>query len=248
MELSTGQWLAVFAAAFGVGLGKGGLPGMGNLAIAVFAMAFPARMSVGILLPVLMSADLVAVLVYRRHAEWSVIRRLLPWTVAGLGIGAVVFGMIGDRTVEILIGSILLLMTGLHFMKKFLQKNSASVPTGIESIVLCGSTGLVGGFATMIANAAGPVAALYLLFLNLPKIAFVGTLAWFFMIVNWIKLPIMVGLGAVNLSTVSLSLPAIGFAMIGVLVARAVVGIIPQKLFEWLIWIFVIGAGVHLLL
>ncbi len=247
MDLSTGQWVAVCAAAFGVGLGKGGLPGLGNFAIAVYALAFPARMSVGILLPVLMAADLIAVIVYRRHADWGIIRKLLPWTLLGVGIGAIVFGNIGDRTVEILIGLILLIMTALHFLKSALQNETTSVPVGAEALVLRVSTGLIGGFATMIANAAGPVAALYLIFLRLPKIAFVGTLAWFFMIVNWSKLPILIGLGAVDATSMSVSLPAMGFAMVGVLVARAVVERIPQKLFEWLIWIFVIGAGFQLL-
>lgn len=248
MDLTTGQWVAVCAAAFGVGLGKGGLPGLGNLAIAIYALAFPARISVGILLPVLMAADLIAVIVYRRHAEWGVIGRFLPWTVLGVGLGALVFGNIGDRTVEILIGLILLIMTGLHFLKSFLHRGRTDVPSGKAALGLRASTGIIGGFATMIANAAGPVAALYFIFLRLPKIAFVGTLAWFFMIVNWIKLPFMVGLGAINLDSMSVSLPAMAFAMVGVLAARAVVEKIPQKLFEWLIWIFVIGAGFQLLL
>mgnify|MGYP003108671825 FL=1 len=248
MDLSTGQWVAVCAAAFGVGLGKGGLPGLGNLAIAIYALAFPARLSVGILLPVLMAADVVAVLVYRRHAEWKVIGKLLPWTFLGVGIGALVFGNIGDRTVEILIGLILLIMTGLHFFKSAFQKDPTAIPAGKSAWGLRVATGTIGGFATMIANAAGPVAALYLIFLRLPKIAFVGTLAWFFLIVNWAKLPILIGLGAVNLDSMSVSLPAMGFAMVGVLAARAVVEKIPQKLFEWLIWIFVIGAGIQLLL
>ncbi|MFP4352304.1 MAG: sulfite exporter TauE/SafE family protein [Puniceicoccaceae bacterium] len=247
MDLSGGQWIAACAAAFGVGLGKGGLPGLGNLAIAVYALAFPARLSVGILLPVLIAADLVAVIVYRRHARWRVILRLLPWTCGGLALGALVFGSIGDRTVEILIGMILLGMTGLHLLRETLRDGDPAPPGGGADTALRAGTGLIGGFATMIANAAGPVAALYLLFLRLPKIAFVGTLAWFFMIVNWLKLPVMIGLGAVNFDSLGVSLPAAAFAMAGVLAARAVVGVIPQKLFEWLIWIFVIGAGFQLL-
>jgi uncharacterized membrane protein YfcA len=57
----------------------------------------------------------------------------------------------------------------------------------------------------------------------------------------------MIGLGAINVDSMGVSLPAMAFAMVGVLVARAVVEKIPQKLFEWLVWIFVIGAGVQLL-
>jgi hypothetical protein len=248
VDPTTGQWIAACAAAFGVGLGKGGLPGLGNLAIAVYAFAFPARLSVGILLPVLIVADLVAVIVYRRHAEWSIIRKLLPWTGGGLLAGALVFDGIGDRTVEILLGIILLAMSGLQWLRSALVRGECDVPEGSPSVALRAGTGLVGGFATMIANAAGPVAALYLIFLRLPKIAFVGTLAWFFLIVNWVKLPILIGLDAVTFDSIAVSLPASAFSVVGVLTARAIVGRIPQRLFEWLIWLFVVGAGFQLLL
>ncbi len=247
MELTGWQWVAACAAAFGVGLGKGGLPGLGNLAIAIYALILPARLSVGVLLPVLICADLVAVLVYRRDADWQVIRRLLPWTCIGLAAGAFVFGSIEDRGIEILIGAVLLGMTGLHLTREALARGRVAAVQGKRETVVRSGTGLIGGFATMVANAAGPVAALYLIFLRLPKITFVGTLAWFFLIVNWLKLPVLIGLGAVNLSSAAISLPAGVFAMAGVLVARLIVGRISQRVFEWLIWIFVIGAGLQLL-
>lgn len=248
MELSGWEWVAACVAAFGVGLGKGGLPGLGNLAIAVYALILPARLSVGVLLPVLICADIIAVIVYRRDADWRLIRRLLPWTCVGLALGAFVFGKIGDRQVEVLIGSVLLVMTGLHLAREAMTKGGAPAIEGGRETALRAGTGVIGGFATMVANAAGPVAALYLIFLRLPKIAFVGTLAWFFLIVNWLKLPVLVGLGAVNAASLSVSLPAGAFAMLGVIVARIIVGRISQRLFEWLIWIFVVGAGLHLLL
>ena len=248
MELSYQQWIAVCAAGFGIGLGKGGLPGLGNLAIAVCALVFPARVSVGLLLPVLMAADVVAVWVYRRDARWPIILKLLPWTLLGVGVGALVFGSISDRTVEVLIGVILLSMTGLHFLRTAFQREETALPAPDSSTVFRAGTGLVGGFATMIANAAGPVAALYLIFLRLPKIAFIGTLAWFFLIVNWSKLPIMIGMGIVSVESMKVSSAAMIFAVIGVLAARGIIGKIPQRLFEWLIWIFVVGAGFQLLL
>jgi len=49
--------------------------------------------------------------------------------------------------------------------------------------------GLLGGFTTMIGNAAGPVMAIYLLSLKMPKYSFVGTNAWFFLVINCRYLP-----------------------------------------------------------
>lgn len=248
MELNGWEWAIACLAAFGVGLGKGGLPGLGNLAVALYAVILPARVSVGVLLPVLICADLVAVVVYRRDADWRLIRKLLPWAFVGILLGALVFDRIEDRGVEILIGVVLLSMTGLHLARETLARGAPEkeLSRGGERSLRIG-TGLIGGFATMIANAAGPVAALYLVFLRLPKIAFVGTLAWFFMIVNWVKVPIFIGLGVINASSLTVSLTAGIFAVAGVLVARVIVKKISQRLFEWLIWIFVIGAGIHLL-
>lgn len=248
MDLDGWEWAVACIAAFGVGLGKGGLPGLGNLAVALYAIIFPARISVGVLLPVLICADLVAVIVYRRDADWRLIRRLLPWTLLGILIGALVFNRIEDRDVEILIGVVLLSMTLLHLSKEILSSgaNRKQMSKSEEETLRAG-TGLVGGFATMIANAAGPVAALYLVFLRLPKIAFVGTLAWFFMIVNWVKVPIFIGMGVINVDSLTVSMTAGVFAVAGVIVARMIVKKISQRLFEWLIWIFVIGAGIHLL-
>lgn len=228
-------------------MGKGGLPGLGNFAIAVYAFSFPAKLSVGILLPVLIAADLVAVIVYRRHADWRIIAKLLPWTLLGVFVGALVFHRIDDRTVEILIGAILLIMTLLHFVRSALNKAAQSIPEGRTAASLQISTGLIGGFATFLANAAGPVAALYLIFLRLPKMVFVGTLAWFFMIVNWAKLPVMIGIGNVTVTSLQISLLPMAFAMIGVLAARAVIGFIPQRLFELLIWLLITAAALQLL-
>jgi len=248
MELASWEWLALFVAAFGVGLGKGGLPGLGNFAIAIYALVLPTRLSVGVLLLVLIAADMVAVLVYRKDADWRVIRTIMPWMLLGLLLGTLLFYRIDDRTVEVLIGIILLTMTGLHFTSTYINGKWAQPHADKDSLALKASMGITGGFATMIANAAGPVAAFYLLYIKQPKIVFVGTLAWLFFIINLVKVPLQIAIGNLYIDTIWISLKASIFAIIGVLVARWVIQYVPQKLFEVLVWVFVISAGIHLLL
>ena len=246
-SLELWQYLLIATGAFAVGLGKGGLPGVGNVTVVLMALALPARASVGVLLPILISADIVAVIVYRRHANWSYIVKLAPWTIAGVLVGYFVFSFVDDQTVRILIGSILLSMTAIHFLRKWLRDSSKEdrLP---HHPAFAGATGIIGGFATMIANAAGPVAALYFIASGLPKYAYIGTSAWFFFLVNLFKVPFMMDLGIIHFDSLGLSASFMLYSVMGALIAPYVVKFINQRVFEILIWVFVVIGGLKLIL
>ncbi|MEM7672877.1 MAG: sulfite exporter TauE/SafE family protein [Verrucomicrobiota bacterium] len=248
-SLDSAQWGLVLLGAYLVGLGKGGLPGIGNLTVAIFALVFPSKLSAGILLPVLICADMAAVIIYRKHAEWRYMARLMPSTLIGIVIGSMLLGNISDQIVSIMIGSILISMTGLHFYRKYrLQfQNTENTSSFFQSYTFVATTGIAGGFATMVANAAGPVASMYLLAVGLPKYAFIGTAAWFFMIINWIKVPFQIYLGNISSNTLGLSLTLGIPAVLGAITAPFIVKHIQQKLFEKIIWFFIVLAGIRLL-
>jgi uncharacterized membrane protein YfcA len=248
-ELSPTDWTMIIVGAALIGLGKGGLTGVGNLSIALFAFTFPAAQSVGILLPVLLCADIVAIIIYRQHALWPYIWRLLPWTCGGLFVGGLLLIYVNDAVLRIVIGGLLLMLTGLHFVRQHLQKELIEGHDPLpHSRTFVGVTGILGGFATMAANAAGPVAAIYLLAARLPKYAFLGTMAWFFFIVNMIKIPLQVSIGIITSETIGLSLLLGLVAAAAVVLGRFVVTYIPQKAFEMLVWTFVILAGIRLVI
>jgi hypothetical protein len=249
MDLLWWQWALAALGALLTGLGKGGLPGVGNFTVILFVLAFEAKASVGLLLPILISADVVAVLVYRRHAEWRYVFRLLPWMLVGIGIGYFVFDRISSASVERLIGLVVLAMTALQIFRNWMAKRR---PEGVEdrlphSLGFSATMGVTGGFATMVANAAGPINQLYLLSVGLPKMAFIGTAAWTFFVVNLLKVPLQVDLGIINFSSMAVSLRLMPFAMIGALIAPKVVGWISQEWFTRLIWAFVLVAALKLL-
>ena len=217
-------------------------------------------LSVGLLLPVLISADVTATLVYRRHADWKFIIRLLPFFLIGTVLGWWVFDFFqaGEDRVRLLkyvVGGILLGMTALHFLVKAAKKRKkASAGQGSESqsphrgsIALGVFFGLLGGVATMLANAAGPVAQLYLLAMALPKYAFIGTSAWLFLIVNVAKIPFMVDLEIITLESMSVSWWMFLPAVLGAIVAPFIVKLIDQVLFERLVWLFIVVAGIRML-
>lgn len=246
--MSPTDWMIVMLGALLAGLSKGGLVGVGNLTVLLFAMVFEPKASVGLLLPVLISADVVAIAVYRQHADWRQLRRLLPWMLVGILLGYFLFGRLSSVTVQRCIGAIVLLMTGLQIWRSVAAWSgwgdfAARMPHSLGFRALLGT---LGGFATMVANAAGPVGQLYFISVGLPKMVFIGTGAWCFFIVNLIKVPLQANLGILHLESLQISLALAPFAMAGVWIAPAIVRQIPQKVFSWAVWFFIVLAGVKL--
>lgn len=248
-ELGVVQLALVFAAAFLVGLGKGGVPGAGNGTVAIFALVFPAKASVGILLPVLIAADIVAVLVYRRHAHWKYLWRIMPWTVVGIIIGWIFMDRIDDDNFRFVIGGLLVILALVHFGRKALASCTETTEEGLfRGRAFAGFAGTLGGIATQVANAAGPIMTLYLLSVRLPKYAFIGTGAWFFLLMNCFKVPFMVDLGLIHFSSLQTSLALASAAIAGAIVAPAIVRHISQQWFSGLMWAVVIFSALLLLL
>lgn len=247
-SLEMWQYGLIALGAFFVGLGKGGLPGLGNLTVVFMAMALPAKASVGILLPILIAADIIAVVVYRRHALWQYIFKLAPSMLVGVVLGYLVFSRVNDGQVRFLIGMILLSITAVHFIRKWMRRNHTDEDQWVRHPVFIVSTGVIGGFATLVANAAGPVASLYFIASGLPKYAYIGTTAWFFLLVNILKIPFMVDLGILDLRTLRFSASFMLFAVLGAMIAPLIVRRMNQRIFEILVWVFVVIGGLKLII
>ena len=99
----------------------------------------------------------------------------------------------------------------------------------------------------MMANAAGPVMVIYLVAMRLPKVEFVGTGAWFFFIVNWIKVPFSAKLDMMTLESVSLNLMTLPLIAAGAFVGIIILKKIPQKAFTTVVQILAVAAAIKLL-
>ena len=230
MHLELWQWALGAFGAFLVGLSKTGIPGLGILNVAIFALVFPARESVGLVLVILICGDIVAVTTYRRDASWPHLLRIFPWAAAGIVIGYFALGRVNDSQMRHLIGAILLGLVVFQYIR-----SRRSTPDGEALPVrpwLAPLAGITAGFTTMVANAAGPVMVLYLLAMRLPKIVFVGTAAWYFLILNIFKLPFSASLGLINPSSLGVALWLGPFAMAGALIGRPLVSRFNQRVFE----------------
>ncbi|MFW6355057.1 MAG: sulfite exporter TauE/SafE family protein [Verrucomicrobiota bacterium] len=245
-EVLPWQWAVAGGGAFLIGLAKGGLPGVGNLSILLFAWAFGAKPSVGLLLPVLIGADTAAIVIYRRSVEWAVLWKLWPWMAVGVVIGTFTFDLLSSDALERVIGGIILAMTGLQILRTRRPKVAARLAP--QNRVFAGTLGIIGGIATMLANAAGPIGQLFLLSANLPKLAFIGTAAWLFFLINLFKVPFQASLGILNFESLQVSGALMPAAVGGALLAPRLLRHINERLFVQLVWVFVVVAGVKLLI
>jgi uncharacterized membrane protein YfcA len=143
--------------------------------VPIFALIFGGKESTGIVLPMLCFADLLAVIYYRRAAQWKYIAALLPWALAGFGLAILIDSIVPARAFKILIGICIFFGLAIMFWNDIRGKNAPLPNTWWFSAIF----GIIGGFSTMIGNAAGPIMAVFLLSMRLPKESFVGTAAWF---------------------------------------------------------------------
>jgi uncharacterized membrane protein YfcA len=265
MGLGTLEISALLAAALLVGFSKTAISGVSAISVALFAAVLPARESTGALLPLLLVGDVVAVRAYRRHTDWPTLLRLFPSVAVGVLVGAAFVARVDDIVMRRTIGGFLLAMAAYHVWQRRGGTQSGA-QSGTRSGAQSGAPdggpvagsrrahhgralvfGLLAGFTTMVANAGGPAMSLYLLSSGYTMLGFLGTGAWFFLIVNLFKLPFSAALGLIDgESLVRDALLAVA-VLAGAYLGRAVVHRINQGLFERLVLLFTVLASVNLL-
>ncbi len=246
VDIEPWQWALLATGAFFTGLSKTGIAGLGVLSVALFANALPARGSTGALLPLLVCADFFGVAFFRKHAEWSHLWKLFPWVMLGIVLGCFALDRFDNATAQRTIGGILIVMIALQFWRRQQPGDLAvRLPHTAWFIAL---TGITAGFATMMANAAGPLMVLYLLAIGLPKLALVGTGAWFFLLVNLFKVPFSLHLGLITTNSLRMDLILLIPMLPGALLGPVILKRLNQSVFETMALVFTVLAAIRLLL
>lgn len=256
MSLTPLQWALAALGALLMGLSKTGLSGVAILGVALFAQVLPARASTGYVLPLLICADVVAVTAFRRHAVWRHLLGLFPSAAAGVLLGALALRtpyLHQDESVRTLIGGIVTALVVFTYGRRWREKRRAASETispriGGMSVLPSLGAGLLAGFLTMVANASGPVMTLYLLAAGLPKMEFIGTGAWFFLVINLFKVPFSAGLGLITAHSLHFDLLLAPLSVTGALGGRWLIRFLNQRVFEELALLFALASGLNLLL
>jgi uncharacterized membrane protein YfcA len=243
-DLTVLAWIALVAGAAIIGLSKAALPGAATLAVALFAAVLPAKQSTGVILLLLIVGDVFALAAYRRHADLRTLLRLAPAVIVGLVAGAVFLAFASDEWVRRMIAVILLAVVGVTLWRR---RRAADAATRGSHRIAAGVYGGLGGFTTMVANAAGPVMSMYFLAARFPVKAFLGTSAWFFAIVNVAKLPFSISLGLITWPGVAIDLMLVPIVVLAAFGGRMIAGRISQKLFDRIIIVLTIAGSLYLL-
>jgi len=245
------QWALGAACVLMVGLTKTGLPGLGILFVPLFALVLPARLSTGALLPLLMVGDAIAVTWYRRQAVWSHLVRLLPWAGIGIVAGFLLLGKIDDATLRPVLGILIIVMLAFNIWRERPWEDPARrtrplppIPTAWWFAALMG---VLAGATTMLANAAGPVMLVYLLAMRLPKDEFLGTGAWFFAIVNAVKVPFSASLGLITGPSLVFDAILAGGVILGAGVGILAARRMPERAFSVGVQVLALASAILLL-
>ena len=255
--LTATTWTLLMVVAALCGIAKTALPGAATVAVALCTAVLPAKESTGAILLMLMTGDLLAVWSYRRDADFRMLRRLVPAVLTGVGAGALFLHLASNDSTRRLIGVILLLLVAITLTQR--RSTSRRAPDGTSAAqapsppaptletqeattTLATSTtsgrlarlvyGSLAGFTTMVANAGGPVTSMYFLACRYPVKAFLGTTAWFFFLVNLVKLPFSISAGLVNTTTMSLTAICAPVVIVSALAGRRLAERMDQRVFE----------------
>ena len=225
------------------GFAKTGVPGVGILAVILLANTMPdSRQSVGVLLPLLIFADLFAVTTYRKHTQWKVIRKLLPPTLLGVAFGGLALNYLKGVRFDWVMGGLVLFQLALDLLRRRFRLDH--IP---HHPLYAWFFGVLGGVTTTLGNMAGPVMTLYMLSIGLDKHKFMGSMAWFFLIINLVKVPIFVGQGMITFDSLATSLSLAPGVALGALLGRRIFRYIPQGPFKGVVQILAALAAFRLL-
>lgn len=218
-------------AALVIGLSKAGIKGIAIINVTLMALAFGAKESTGLVVPLLVVADIFAVIYYNRHTRWHYIVQFLPWIVIGILIGVFIGNDLDENTFKI--GMALIILVSVLMMYWWDRRKSRLVPT---HWAFAGVVGIIAGITTMIGNLAGAFSNIYFLAMRVPKNEFIGTAAWLFLIINILKLPFHIwSWGTITTDTLLIDLKLLPGILIGVFLGVRLVKIIKEDFYRKMI-------------
>ena len=242
-DITITAWTLALTAAFVIGISKAGIKGIAIINVTLMALAFGAKESTGLIVPLLVVGDAFAVIYYNRHAQWKYIVAFLPWMILGILIGTAIGKDLPEKTFKISM-SVIILGTVI-MMYWWDRKKSKNVPT---HWAFAGFIGTMAGITTMIGNLAGAFSNIYFLAMRLPKNEFIGTAAWLFFIVNIFKLPFHIFIWkTITPESLLINLKLVPGIVLGIIVGVRLVKIIKEQFYRKMILVLT-AVGAFLIL
>ncbi|MEM8783407.1 MAG: sulfite exporter TauE/SafE family protein [Planctomycetota bacterium] len=251
-------WATLLAAAVVIGVAKSGFGGgIGVLAVPLVGNVLAADHAVGVMLPVLIGADLVAVAQHRRERSPRHLRPALVGAFAGIVLAALaVFALLrrdglgGEASRDALatalavtVGSVTLTMVALQVFR-WCGGRLRRVPDTAWAGALAGA---LAGFVSAVAHAAGPIMTLYWLEARLDKRKLVATLVVFFFVVNVLKVPFYLLGALISPATLWVSLGMLAAVPVGSMLGLWLHRRVPEGPFTAVMYVAAAIAGARML-
>ncbi len=249
-------WALICFAVFFIGIAKSGFgSGVGLLIVPTTAMAmahtpFGFEGALGLLLPLLIVGDLIAIWQYRHLFSMSIVKKLLPATVVGVVIGSLLLAWFHDHDRKIAeslikteIGLESVALVVLHFYRVWRGQRELYVPKPLHNHLVGGTAAI----SSTMAHAAGPIIALYLLPQKLDRKLFVGTCAIYFGILNNAKIPGYFFAGQMHWDLFYLSLKLLPLVFIGAAAGFWLNQRMTDRIFSNIVFSVTLVLGVYLM-
>ena len=217
---------------------------MGTFTVALMAIVYGAKSSVGILVPLFIVGDILAVIYFKKHVKVKYLFQFLPAMIVGVVLATYVGNDWEEATFKKWMSIIILGSTVYMFWSEYRGKTLPAKDRKISGLL-----GFSAGFTTMIGNLAGPFANLYFLATRLPKNEIIGTAAWVFFIINIFKIPFHVfSWKTINIDTLSIDAYLAPFVVLGFGAGTRLVGLFSEQNYRrFLLGVTAIGAILILL-
>jgi uncharacterized protein len=245
-------WAFVGAAVIIQGISKSGFAGgAGILSLPLMMLVMPAEKVPAALLPLLILCDMNAIYIHRRNVVWRKVLEIYLPAILGILAGAWVWWQIGKAGVaqyevplKRFVGVIAILfaiyLVGKETAMAWIERYRPGLKTACVA-------GVVGGFTSTIAHAAGPIVGLYLFAQGLGKTLFVGTVAWTFTLINLTKLPFYLGVGLIHPDVLLFDLVLVPLIPLGSYLGRWMHHRVSESLFNRTILVLTFLAGIQLI-
>lgn len=227
-----------------IGMAKAGLSGCGLMSVLLFANAFGAKTSTGVVLPLLIAADFMGYYLLRGGGKWRQIIPLVPAAIAGVVLGWWLLDRLDNHLAKITIGWIILALVVLKLVIDWKRDQLKELH---RHPVFTNTMGVLAGSVTMLANAAGPVMTVYLLAKRFDKSEYLGVFTRFFLFMNLVKVPFSANIGLINVPSLLTNLVLLPAVILGAMIGWRVVRIMPQRVFEWVVFAFAVVAALKLI-
>lgn len=232
-----------YIGAFVVGFGKAGFAsGISLLQAPLIAYAVPARTAIGLVMPLLVLADFLAIGAFWKQWRFSLIRWPLAGSLPGIALGMLFVNVVSDALLRQALGMLALVLTGLLIVRDVWYPSKTYRPSWWQGL----GVGAFAGFSSTVAHAAGPIIALYLIAQRLDKRVFVASSALFFLVVNLLKLPPYVSSGLVDGAILKAAATLAPMVPLGITAGWVLNRIIPQKYFVYIVYALLLVAGLDL--